>query len=53
VLPNTYIFGAKYIIQKVLTLVADFKIRDENLTFEKIDITAGMPSLEALQKIRI
>jgi PleD family two-component response regulator len=48
-LPNTYIFGAKYIIQKVLTLVADFKSKDD-LTFGKIDITAGMASLEALQK---
>jgi len=48
-LPDTYIFGAKYIIQKVLTLVADFKSKDD-LTFEKIDITAGMASLEVLQK---
>jgi diguanylate cyclase (GGDEF)-like protein len=48
-LPDTYIFRAKYIIQKVLTLAADFKSRDD-LTFEKIDITAGMASLEALQK---
>jgi hypothetical protein len=30
-------------------LVADFKSKDD-LTFGKIDITAGMASLEALQK---
>jgi PleD family two-component response regulator len=49
-LPDTYIFGAKHIVQKVLTSVTEFKSKDEVITFEKIDISAGMASLEALQK---
>jgi diguanylate cyclase (GGDEF)-like protein len=49
-LPDTYIFSAKHIIQKVLTSVVNFKNEDESLTFEKIDINAGMASLEALQR---
>jgi diguanylate cyclase (GGDEF)-like protein len=49
-LPDTYIFGAKHIAQKVLSSVAQHKNKDGNLTFEKIDIAAGMASLEALQK---
>jgi len=49
-LPDTYVFGAKHIIQKVLSSVATHKDKDGNFTFEQIDITAGMASLEALQK---
>jgi diguanylate cyclase (GGDEF)-like protein len=49
-LPDTYIFGAKHIIQKVLNSVAQLKSKDDGLTFEEIDIAAGMASLEALQK---
>jgi diguanylate cyclase (GGDEF)-like protein len=49
-LPDTYIFGAKHIIQKVLNAVAELKNSAEDLTFEHIDIAAGMASLEALQK---
>jgi diguanylate cyclase (GGDEF)-like protein len=49
-LPDTYIFGAKHIIQKVLVAVAELKNKSDDSTFEKIDIAAGMASLEALQK---
>jgi len=49
-LPDTYIFGAKHIIQKVLSSITQFKSTDEDLTFKQIDIAAGMASLEALQK---
>jgi diguanylate cyclase (GGDEF)-like protein len=49
-LPDTYIFGAKHIIQKVLSSVAGFKSTVEDVSFEKINIAAGMASLEALQK---
>ena len=49
-LPDTYIFGAKHIIQKVLTAVSELKNKSEDSTFAQIDIAAGMASLEALQK---
>lgn len=49
-LPDTYIFGAKHIIQKVLGSVALLKSNDGDFTFQQIDISAGMASLEALQK---
>jgi diguanylate cyclase (GGDEF)-like protein len=49
-LPDTYIFGAKHIVQKVLTSVTQLKSKDDGLTFEEIDVSAGMASLEALQK---
>ena len=49
-LPDTYIFGAKHIVQKVLSSIAQHKSKDGDLTFEEIDIAAGMASLEALQK---
>ncbi|GAC20901.1 GGDEF domain-containing response regulator [Paraglaciecola arctica] len=49
-LPDTYIFGAKHIVQKVLSSIAQHKSEDGDLTFEQIDIAAGMASLEALQK---
>jgi diguanylate cyclase (GGDEF)-like protein len=49
-LPDTYIFGAKHIIQKVLGSVAELKNSGTDLIFEHIDIAAGMASLEALQK---
>lgn len=49
-LPNTYIFAAKHLIQKVLSAVTECKSEDGHLTFEHIDIVAGMASLEALQK---
>jgi diguanylate cyclase (GGDEF)-like protein len=49
-LPNTYIFGAKHITQKVQRAIAEFKNKSEDIIFEQIDIAAGMASLEALQK---
>jgi len=49
-LPDTYIFGAKHIIQKVFSSVAKLKSKDKSLTFAQIDIAAGMTSLVALQK---
>jgi diguanylate cyclase (GGDEF)-like protein len=49
-LPDTYIFGAKHIIQKVLKAVSELKNKNDDTTFEPIDIAAGMASLEALQK---
>ena len=49
-LPYTYIFGAKHIIQKVFSSVAKLKSKDKSLTFAQIDIAAGMTSLVALQK---
>jgi diguanylate cyclase (GGDEF)-like protein len=49
-LPETYIFGAKHIIQKVLKSVAERKSEGGDLLFEQIDVAAGMASLEALQK---
>jgi diguanylate cyclase (GGDEF)-like protein len=49
-LPDTYIFGAKHIIQKVLKSLAEFKSKDEDLLFDQINIAAGMASLEVLQK---
>lgn len=49
-LPDTYIFGAKHIIQEVLTSASQHKTKAQDFTFEQIDIAAGMASLEALQK---
>lgn len=50
ILPDTYIFGAKHIIQKVLSAVSELKNTSKDRTFGKIDIVAGMASIEALQK---
>ena len=49
-LPNTYIFDAKHITKEVQNAIAEFKSKNDDVTFEQIDITAGMASLEALQK---
>ncbi|MFT6988061.1 MAG: diguanylate cyclase (GGDEF)-like protein [Paraglaciecola sp.] len=49
-LPDTYIFGAKHIIQKVLKSVTELKSKKEDVLFKQINIAAGMASLEVLQK---
>jgi diguanylate cyclase (GGDEF)-like protein len=49
-LPDTYIFSAKHFIQKVLSAVTNMQSITEVLSFKKIKITAGMASVEALQK---
>jgi diguanylate cyclase (GGDEF)-like protein len=49
-LPDTYIFGAKHIIQKVLNAVSELQSKSDDSTFEQINIATGMASLEALQK---
>lgn len=49
-LPDTYIFGAKHIIQKVLNAVTVLKDEQGDPSFAQIEVVAGMASLEALQK---
>ncbi|WP_339725246.1 response regulator [uncultured Paraglaciecola sp.] len=49
-LPDTYIFGAKHITQKVMTAMSELQNASDDSIFEQIDISAGMASLEALQK---
>lgn len=49
-LPDTYIFGAKHIIQKVMTSISQFKCDSDESAFEKIDIVSGLASVEGLQK---
>jgi PleD family two-component response regulator len=50
-LPDTSALGAKHIVKKVLTSVAELKSKDADLTCEKIDFPAGMSSMVAVQKI--
>lgn len=49
-LPDTYIFGAKHIIQIVLTSVSNHKSSDVHSIFKKIDIVSGLASIEGLEK---
>jgi diguanylate cyclase (GGDEF)-like protein len=49
-LPDTYVFGAKHIVQKVLAKIADLEYPAQEKVTETLHVQAGMASLEALNK---
>lgn len=49
-LPDTYIFGGKHIIQKVLSVFNELDDSDEGLLLQKLSISAGLASLNSMSK---